>query len=89
MSAAGEGRGQISYPDASETRWMGQAACAGSSVDFFATDGISADGCKAICASCPVREPCGRFAIRWSEDLGVWGGMTPSERRRAKGRGLL
>jgi WhiB family redox-sensing transcriptional regulator len=36
---------------------------------------------KAICAQCPVREPCLAYALRIREPHGIWGGMSESERR--------
>lgn len=42
---------------------------------------------KAVCASCPVREECA--SLGENEDFGVWGGMTPVERRAAKRFRLL
>jgi len=36
---------------------------------------------KAICATCPVREPCLEYAIRIREPHGIWGGLSESERR--------
>jgi len=36
---------------------------------------------KAICAMCPVREPCLAYALRIREPHGIWGGMSESERR--------
>jgi len=43
-----------------------------------------ADG-KAICAQCPVIDPCREHALQVQEPYGVWGGMTVDERllRRA------
>lgn len=35
---------------------------------------------KAICRRCPVRTPCGDYAIRERVD-GIWGGRTEGERR--------
>ena len=37
---------------------------------------------KAICAACPVREPCLDWALRTEEPHGVWGGRTEHERRQ-------
>lgn len=34
---------------------------------------------RAICAGCPVREAC--LAAGIAEDHGIWGGLTPRERR--------
>lgn len=35
----------------------------------------------AFCARCPVMEPCLEYALANREADGVWGGLTPSERR--------
>jgi len=37
---------------------------------------------KAICARCPVRDPCLDYALRVREGHGVWGGMNELERRQ-------
>lgn len=37
---------------------------------------------KAICAQCPVRVACLRWALRTKEPYGVWGGYSESERRQ-------
>jgi len=45
---------------------------------------------KAICARCPVREPCLRYALAIREPHGVWGGLNEFERRQIlRGRTLL
>ena len=36
---------------------------------------------KAICATCPVREPCLEYALRIREPHGIWGGLNESERQ--------
>jgi hypothetical protein len=35
---------------------------------------------KTICKTCPYRSQCAAYAIRW-EQLGIWGGLTPQERK--------
>src|SRR5918999_4911580 len=35
---------------------------------------------KAICATCPVIEPCRAYALVHREPYGVWGGLTERER---------
>lgn len=35
---------------------------------------------KAVCAGCPVLEPCLRWALVAREPYGVWGGTSPEER---------
>ena len=37
---------------------------------------------KSICAVCPVRVQCLQHAIDTDERHGIWGGMTPDERRQ-------
>lgn len=37
---------------------------------------------KEICAGCPIRFSCQDYAIKNNEQYGVFGGMTPTERRR-------
>jgi WhiB family redox-sensing transcriptional regulator len=36
---------------------------------------------KSICNACPVRELCLDYALVAREEYGIWGGLTPSERR--------
>ena len=36
---------------------------------------------KAICASCPVRQPCLTFALATRQEFGIWGGHDENERR--------
>ncbi len=36
---------------------------------------------KAVCASCPVREPCLTFALDTHQAYGIWGGYDEDERR--------
>ena len=63
--------------------WRQHGACRGVDPDVFypATD-EEAEPAKAICAVCPVREPCLEYALANRERDGVWGGATERERRR-------
>lgn len=36
---------------------------------------------KRACASCPVRATCLEFALEHHQDFGIWGGLTPAERK--------
>jgi WhiB family redox-sensing transcriptional regulator len=36
---------------------------------------------KALCTQCPIRAACAEHAIRRGETDGIWGGLTPAERR--------
>lgn len=37
---------------------------------------------KAICATCPVREPCLDYALLIREPHGIWGGLNEMERKQ-------
>jgi len=65
--------------------WRQYARCLGADPELFYTPSESDDGsveAKAICAICPVREPCLEHAITYREKQGVWGGLDERERRR-------
>jgi WhiB family transcriptional regulator, redox-sensing transcriptional regulator len=67
------------------TSWREFARCRGVDPEVFypvSDDEEAADEAKAICALCPVREPCLEFALSTREKNGVWGGLTERERRR-------
>lgn len=40
------------------------------------------DEARTICMACPVREQCLDHALAEKERWGMWGGLTPIERRR-------
>jgi Transcription factor WhiB len=44
------------------------------------------DEARAICEACPVREQCVLHALSEKERFGMWGGLTPIERRRIERR---
>lgn len=63
--------------------WRNQAACNGVPTRlFFAEKGSGVAEAKIICKACPVRTDCLETALRNRERIGVWGGLTPKERRR-------
>ena len=41
---------------------------------------------KAICACCPVREPCLDYAMKIREPHGIWGGLNELERKHLLAR---
>lgn len=41
---------------------------------------------KKLCAECPVQQLCLEYAIIQQEEYGMWGGLTPVERLRLRGR---
>jgi WhiB family redox-sensing transcriptional regulator len=67
--------------------WMDQAACRGKDADlFFPEPGESLRPAKQICAGCAARDDCLRFAVREQIFHGIWGGLSPQERRRGRRR---
>ncbi len=63
--------------------WRQRGACRGLDPDvFYPPSDDEADEAKAICATCPVKEPCLEFALDTREAEGIWGGTTARERRR-------
>jgi hypothetical protein len=49
---------------------------------FFTEDAAGIRQAKMICATCPVRSKC--FEYGESEEFGIFGGLTPAERRNHK-----
>jgi WhiB family redox-sensing transcriptional regulator len=67
--------------------WRKDAACRGKpTATFFPERGpeekLAVAAAKEICASCPVRRRC--LEAGMSESRGIWGGLTPPERRRLR-----
>lgn len=76
---------------ADETRhWRHDAACFGEDLDLFFPVGVAGPAvwqvsqAKAICEDCPVRAQCLEYALRSGQDHGIWGGLTPQERRELR-----
>jgi len=68
--------------------WRTYALCRGLGAELFFPVGAAssraleqAEGAKAVCRACPVREPCLEFALATNQEFGVWGGLTEEERR--------
>lgn len=63
--------------------WRSLAACRGMDVNDFHPDkghSVTATRAKAVCAACPVREDCLRFAMGNDICVGIYGGLSPRER---------
>jgi WhiB family transcriptional regulator, redox-sensing transcriptional regulator len=68
-----------------------QAACRSADPDLFfpmagPRAGLTEIRAKAVCARCPVREPCLDYAIETGQPHGVWGGTTVDERHTLAAR---
>lgn len=63
--------------------WRDQAACRGKDPDlFFPHAGEPLEPARAICATCPVFEPC--YLAGLHERHGVWAGTSERERDRIR-----
>jgi WhiB family redox-sensing transcriptional regulator len=72
--------------------WYRLAACRGMATSLFFPEHVSPEPgrpdpaavaeAKAVCARCPVRQPCLSVGVR--EEHGIWGGLTVGERRAAR-----
>jgi len=61
--------------------WQHRGACVGLGPElFFPERGERVDQAIALCATCPVREPCLEWALH-HEQAGIWGATTGQERR--------
>jgi len=76
-----------------DTDWMASAKCQGVPLDVMFPNcrghgsETAVAHAKAVCAGCPVRRECLEYALSFSgfEDMvGVFGGLTPGERRRLR-----
>ena len=69
--------------------WQVDALCAGMDPELFHPErGVAQRDlreAKAVCAACPVREPCLAYALTPPvEKFGIWGGFTWQQRRRMR-----
>lgn len=73
--------------------WCHRAACRGEDPELFFPIGAAGPAlvqiarAKQVCARCPVRAACLRFALVTGQDYGIWGGLTEDERRQLDRRG--
>lgn len=66
-----------------DSDWYDHAACRGVGwKPFFDAEEVAAG--RLVCVSCPVRARCLQFAIDNAVKVGIWGGLTPLERRRSR-----
>lgn len=69
--------------------WMRDALCrepAYAGVEFF-PEGSDIGPAQAVCGRCLVADECRRYADAITSTYGIWGGLSASERRRARREG--
>lgn len=65
------------------TPWARDAACAGTDnpEQWFPNQGGNCTPARTICGRCPVRIECLEYALAWNIRHGIWGGLSPTQRR--------
>ena len=67
--------------------WHADARCRKwKHLSWYPERGQPVDELKAVCAGCPVREPCLEWALDAGEKFGIWGGKSERERRELRGQ---
>ena len=63
--------------------WADEAACKGMLPTFYVNPNNKTvvDRAVAVCFTCPVVMECQQYALANNEEYGIWGGMTPEQRR--------
>lgn len=55
---------------------------------FFPLPTQSADDAKAVCHTCPVEAECAQWAIVTGQDYGIYGGLSPEQRKARRRLGV-
>lgn len=62
--------------------WIENVACTPDQTNLFFSELKSKVAkAKAICATCPVSAQCLDLALQNGDEFGIFGGLTPSERK--------
>jgi len=75
------------FPALRREEWMASAVCSQIGGDmWFAekSEWATVVQAKILCRQCPVRTQCLAYAMENNERFGVWGGLSPRQRRRLK-----
>ena len=68
--------------DEPDLSWQDLALCAETDPEaFFPEKGGSTREAKRVCRSCEVRAECLEYALENGIAFGIWGGLSPQERR--------
>lgn len=84
-------RALAALPSIAGQSWRLQAVCADHWPEAWfpgdkSNDPRRWDYARAVCVTCPVRSECLAFALDTEESFGMFGGMTPDERKALKQR---
>lgn len=68
-----------------DTTFMKDAKCKGVDINFFyADDPVGTSKAVKFCQDCPVKDPCGQYAMDNNIFYGVWGGLSIRARFKTK-----
>ena len=79
---------------AQDDNWRDVAACRDTDPDLFFPVGTTGpaieqiDSAKAVCDTCPSKQPCLEYALSTNQDSGVWRGTSEEERRKLRRKWL-
>lgn len=62
-------------------RFDGTQPCARVDPELFFSPGGDIGRAKGVCARCRFADACLSYALRYSIDFGIWGGLTEDERK--------
>jgi WhiB family transcriptional regulator, redox-sensing transcriptional regulator len=67
--------------------WTSYAACRGHDTDLWFVEGHEGSyrEARVICAACPVTSECLQWALDTKTDHGLFGGLSPLERKHLRG----
>lgn len=72
-----------------EASWRTKAKCANEDPElFFAEERSDRMRARKICRTCPVAVACVTEAFDKDIEFGIWGGLSPKDRRKALKHGL-
>lgn len=72
----------MSHPD---TKWMKYATCEDmGNQRFFSENPQRKNVALFVCSLCPVKKPCLKYAMKFPEMRGIWGGLTYEERKELR-----
>lgn len=80
----------IDHAEPLHETWMSKAACVGQPVTWWFPENAAAyeeaDAQKAlrICRGCPVRHKCLQWALKHTDQHGIYAGLTPQQRRQVR-----
>lgn len=67
---------------------LADALCAQTDPEMFYPEKLNnwAHKAKQVCEQCSIRVECLTWALENDEQYGIWGGLTPAERNKLRGR---